>query len=495
MDDSSLWTVLARQALSPRWLGAVSVTLAYAALCVAVVRRHVRRQAGRALAHASLRAGPATTSAEAGTVWVLYASQTGQTEALAWQSAQALHAAGCPVRIQALGELREADLRTASRMLFIVSTHGEGNPPDNALAFVRDCMDASPPTLAPLTLLHYAVLALGDRDYRHFCGFGRALDEWLQARGASPMQPRIDVHRDDAQALRAWQAHLGRLAGTTDLPDWQTAAAFEPYRLIEQHCLNPGSAGQPVYHLALVPRQGPLPHWEAGDLVQITPPGEAGGRPREYSIANAPGDGSVQLLVRRHAGVDAQGQPHHVGRVSGWLTAPEALRQPILLRVRAHPNFRLGENAHRPLILVGNGTGLAGLRAHLQLRAQAVAAAGGAVPGRCAWLLFGERAQKHDQFHAAEVAAWQASGVLSEVDWVFSHDQRAARPPQPPHVQDRLRARAQRLREWVDADAAIYVCGSLHGMATGVDAALREVLGEACVDELLRSGRLRRDVY
>ena len=51
------------------------------------------------------------------------------------------------------------------------------------------------------------------------------------------------------------------------------------------------------------------------------------------------------------------------------------------------------------------------------------------------------------------------------------------------------------LREWVASGAVIYVCGSLDGMAAGVDAALSEVLGTAGLDDLIAEGRYRRDVY
>ena len=52
-----------------------------------------------------------------------------------------------------------------------------------------------------------------------------------------------------------------------------------------------------------------------------------------------------------------------------------------------------------------------------------------------------------------------------------------------------------RLRAWVEAGAAIYVCGSLEGMAEGVDAVLREQLGEPVLLQLQKDGRYRRDVY
>lgn len=62
-------------------------------------------------------------------------------------------------------------------------------------------------------------------------------------------------------------------------------------------------------------------------------------------------------------------------------------------------------------------------------------------------------------------------------------------------MQDRLREQADALRDWVARGAALYVCGSLVGMASGVEAALVDVLGRDGVDRLIETGRLRRDVY
>lgn len=83
-----------------------------------------------------------------------------------------------------------------------------------------------------------------------------------------------------------------------------------------------------------------------------------------------------------------------------------------------------------------------------------------------------------------------ATGVLTRLDAVFSRDH-----PQQPYVQHRLAQEAVLLREWVDQGAALYVCGSLAGMATGVDEVLREALGSDAVDTLARQGRYCRDIY
>lgn len=444
------------------------VLLAYAALCAAIVLRERRRR--RQAEHDAQALMPAAEGAAP--VLVAYASQTGFAEELAWRSAKLLHTAGLPVRVLPLGELTFDELALTERALFIVSTYGEGDAPDNGARFAERTMASE----APLPRLHHAVLALGDSSYANFCGFGRRLDDWLAQRGASPLFARIELDNEDPSALAAWQHELARLAGTSDVPDWQ-APAFEDWRLVERRVLNAGGQGAPVCHLALEPLAGTLPAWEAGDLVQVRAPGDPS-RPREYTIASLPEEGRLHLLVRQERHPDGT-----LGVASGWLTDRAAVGETVALRLRAHTSFRIGGNAARPLILVGNGTGLAGLRSHLKARAAAAAPAP-------AWLLFGERQAAFDRLYGDEIDAWLASGVLQRADLVFSRDQ-----AERLYVQHRLLDEGERVREWVARGAAIYVCGSLEGMAGGVDAVLSQVLGEDELARLADAGRYRRDVY
>jgi sulfite reductase (NADPH) flavoprotein alpha-component len=114
-----------------------------------------------------------------------------------------------------------------------------------------------------------------------------------------------------------------------------------------------------------------------------------------------------------------------------------------------------------------------------------------AAEGRHAnWLVFGERNARHDFLYRDEIEAWQAAGVLRRVDMVFSRDQE-----ERIYVQHRLLQAHDEVRAWIERGAAIYVCGSLQGMASGVDAALRQIAGDAVMSELAGSGRYRRDVY
>ncbi|HEY8329161.1 MAG TPA: flavodoxin domain-containing protein [Rhodanobacter sp.] len=114
-------------------------------------------------------------------VRVVYASQTGFAEQLARQTLQNLQAAGVPARLHGIDTLTLDELRHAGRVLFVVSTTGDGEPPDMALAFSRLGMKQP----AQLAGLRYGLLALGDSDYEDFCGFGRQLQRWLRASAAA----------------------------------------------------------------------------------------------------------------------------------------------------------------------------------------------------------------------------------------------------------------------------------------------------------------------
>jgi sulfite reductase (NADPH) flavoprotein alpha-component len=405
---------------------------------------------------------------------VAYASQTGNAELLARQTSETLRVAGIANHLCDFDELDAAALQSAERILFLASTYGEGDPPDAAARFAQRLMSRN--DLA-LDQLHYAVLALGDSAYGSFCGFGRSLDAWLAARGAQPLFPRVEVDRSAAPAIANWRQQLSHLAGTSDAPDWD-APAFAEWRLAERRQLNPGSAGAPIYHLELEPAApgAALPSWQSGDLVQVAAPADPG-RPREYSLASIPADGRVHLLVRLHR----HGDGSH-GLASGWLTQQAELGATVRLRLREHRRFRLEANAVRPLILIGNGSGIAGLRGHLKARVAAGQARN--------WLLFGERDPAHDAFYRDELEGWQREGMLPRLDLAWSRG-----PDGKQYVQDILLRHAEALRAWVADGAAIYVCGSLEGMAAGVDQVLIQIFTSTFMSEMASSGRYRRDVY
>jgi len=475
-----------------RFLLAAAIIATYIVFTVAILRAH-RRKAERARA-----VGDAASGRSAAPMLIAYASQTGYAEQIAKQTAQALQAANIPSRVRSLADLSVEELSGAERALFVVSTYGEGDPPDTGLPFVHSVMSHSP----ALSRLAYGVLALGDRTYRNFCGFGKTLDGWLRRQCAVPMFDLVEVDNADEAALLHWQRRIGALSenrgvpggnpgapgastdalgGTTALDGgplppaaiW-TGPRNERWQIAGRKLLNPGSAGHPCFHVELKPIDpAARMHWAAGDIAVLTPPGT---NAREYSIASMPNEGSLHILVRQSRRADGT-----LGVASGWLTEHAAIGSEIPLRIRANSNFHLPQDA-RPIILIGNGTGIAGLRSHLKARE--------GLRGARNWLIFGERNARHDSFYEQDIERWRAAGVLTRVDLAFSRDQ-----DERIYVQHVIQRSEKEIQEWVADGATIYVCGSAAGMATAVDEALAAALGRDTLNKLLAERRYRRDVY
>ncbi|NIJ78501.1 sulfite reductase (NADPH) flavoprotein alpha-component [Xanthomonas campestris] len=486
-----------------------------------------RRRKKRALRAARdvLHGAPAASQAEP---WLIgFASQSGFAERLAWQAAAHLQAAGLPVQVRSLAQLTAQHLQGSRHALFVVSTFGDGEPPDTARSFERELLRQRM-TLSQLT---YAVLALGDRQYAQFCGFSRRIEQWLQAQGAQPLFPAVEMDNTDPQALAQWHAQLAQIAGAPVAAVPLARPTLLHWTLSARTHLNPGSEGAPIWQIDLLPPSGT--QWQAGDILEVQPAHaythvraclaawglppdalvhvdaqllplqqavaervlpEPPTRPptphpdpqtwldacawlptRDYSLASVPADGLATAVVRLTTGTD--GSP---GLGSGWLICHAPVGGQIRARLRTNPGFHRVEQA--PMVLIGNGTGIAGLRSLLREAELA------GVHGH--WLLFGERQAAHDGLFADELQAWHARGHLQQLDRVFSRDQAHKR-----YVQHHLRETGDTLRHWIDRGAVIHVCGSLDSMAREVDATLRELLGEARLESLTAAGRYRRDVY
>lgn len=451
-----------------RALAAVLIALAYLIFCAWCLRPLWRRRLPVAEVN--------------GATLVAYASQTGFAERLAMQTASSLQGAGMPVQLVNAQQVSPRTLGSVQHALFIVSTTGEGDAPDPAATFVRKVLNDS----LALPQLRYGVLALGDREYDNFCAFGHRVDRWLRHQGAIALFDVVEVDNGDEGALRNWQHQLSVLSGSPDLPDWETPR-YERWRLAERRLVNSGSAGEPCFHIVLVASAGANAHWQAGDIAEIDPcnstwvnsktTGSAQPLPhREYSIASIPADGAIHLLVRQMRRPDLT-----PGIGSGWLTQQADVNSDIALRIRTNANFHLPQEPHR-LVLIGNGTGIAGLRSLLKARI----AAGQYLN----WLIFGERHEAHDYFYRDELQAWRSRQHIARLDAVFSREQADKK-----YVQHCLMERSEEVRDWIADGAAVYVCGSLHGMAPGVDTTLRAILGSNALEQLAAQGRYRRDVY
>ncbi|WP_199083957.1 MULTISPECIES: assimilatory sulfite reductase (NADPH) flavoprotein subunit [unclassified Sporosarcina] len=136
-------------------------------------------------------------------ITVLYGSQTGNGQGIAEQAAAKLKEQSFDVTIQSMNDFKPNNLKKIENLLLVVSTHGEGDPPDTALPFFEFLHGKRAPKLDHL---HYSVLALGDSSYEFFCKAGADFDQKLSDLGAVQLAPRVDCDLDYDEPAAQWLA-------------------------------------------------------------------------------------------------------------------------------------------------------------------------------------------------------------------------------------------------------------------------------------------------
>jgi len=216
-------------------------------------------------------------------------------------------------------------------------------------------------------------------------------------------------------------------------------------------------------------------------------------QPRLYSISSSPKHepGRLTLTVDR---VRYQaGRRQRMGVASTFLSDRIAPGERLPVYVQEAHGFGLPDDASKPVIMVGPGTGVAPFRAFLQERA-AVGA-----PGRN-WLFFGHQRMASDFFYADELNAMKDTGLLDRLSLAWSRD-----GSEKIYVQDRMRETGAELWAWLQEGAHVYVCGDAKRMAKDVERALVDIAAEqgrmatddaiAFVAGLKKAGRYQADVY
>ncbi|NQX46002.1 assimilatory sulfite reductase (NADPH) flavoprotein subunit [Paenibacillus tritici] len=159
--------------------------------------------------------GAVTTVAKPETpreVTVLFGSQTGNCQRLAVSLSRKLEEQGFQVTVAAMNSFKPNGLKKVENLLLLVSTHGEGEPPDNARAFHEFLYSKRAPQLPHL---RFSVLALGDTSYEFFCQTGKDFDQKLEELGAQRLSPRVDCDLDYDEPVAEWFGHvIGALNGS-----------------------------------------------------------------------------------------------------------------------------------------------------------------------------------------------------------------------------------------------------------------------------------------
>ncbi|HVC59884.1 MAG TPA: flavodoxin domain-containing protein [Acetobacteraceae bacterium] len=146
-------------------------------------------------------AAPAAPPAAKAKLTILYATESGNAEALAGAARKSAARLGFAARTVDMMDTTPEQLAGAEALLVIASTWGEGDPPQRAEGFLTALMAEDAPGLAGL---RFAVLALGDRAYAKFCETGRQIDARLEALGGTRIAPRLDCDLDFHQPAAAW---------------------------------------------------------------------------------------------------------------------------------------------------------------------------------------------------------------------------------------------------------------------------------------------------
>ncbi len=240
------------------------------------------------LARAAAHPQPVASAAPAPAVTLLYGSQTGNAESLAQRFAAKLQSNGLPCALLDMADCGKAELLAATALLVVVSTQGEGDPPDRARSLVELLNSRKAPRLSHL---RYAVLGLGDSSYQHFCATGRQFDTRLEALGAQRLQPRADCDVDFETAADSWIAGLvgtlavangGAVHVSRAVPARDAAAVaiahtrknpFHAELLLNQRLTATGSS-KDVRHVELS-LSGSSIHYEPGDAIGIVPRNDA----------------------------------------------------------------------------------------------------------------------------------------------------------------------------------------------------------------------------
>jgi len=134
---------------------------------------------------------------------ILFGSESGNAEALAADAKKQAAKAGMKAVLMDMADSNPSELTRESNLLVVVSTWGEGDPPERAANYFHRFMSGDAPRLDGL---NFAVLGLGDSSYEQFCQMGKEFDRRLEALGANRISDRIDCDVDYEEKAQNWLA-------------------------------------------------------------------------------------------------------------------------------------------------------------------------------------------------------------------------------------------------------------------------------------------------
>ncbi len=230
------------------------------------------------LAGSAPGAAPAGSATATAKLTVLYGTESGNSEVLADRTVKAAKKRGFQAVMKNMSDFATADLAKASNLLLIVSTWGDGEPPETATSFYKDFMASE----ASLASVKFSVCALGDTSYEKFCQTGKDLDAKLEKLGATRVAARVDCDVDYEDSYATWlESALTALAPTSAAPIAFEAVASVatteygkknpfPAETIDTVVLNGEGSHKETIHLEFSLAASGL-SYEPGDALAVLP--------------------------------------------------------------------------------------------------------------------------------------------------------------------------------------------------------------------------------
>jgi sulfite reductase (NADPH) flavoprotein alpha-component len=226
---------------------------------------------------ASGTAAPVSAPAAATKLTVLYGTESGNSEVLADRTAKEAKKRGFQAVVKSMADTKPAELAKATNLLVIVSTWGDGEPPEGATTFYKELMSGE----LALSGVSYSVCALGDTSYEKFCQTGKDIDARLEKFGAKRISDRKDCDVDYEESWSSWlDATLSSIApqSTASVVAAPVAGAVVEYgkknpfpsEVLENSLLNGEGSAKETIHLGLS-LEGSGLSYEPGDALAVIP--------------------------------------------------------------------------------------------------------------------------------------------------------------------------------------------------------------------------------
>ncbi|MES9993821.1 MAG: flavodoxin domain-containing protein [Candidatus Thiodiazotropha sp.] len=211
----------------------------------------------------AVQPAPGEAVNEAPRFTVIYATHGGNARSVAEALADAATSRGLAPRLVSAEAYRARDLTKEQLLVVVISTQGEGEPPESAYELFKYLKGVKAPQL---DRLQYAIFGLGDSSYEHFCQAAKELDGLLQGCGAKTLLERVDADIDFQQQSNAWQEGILKLVEQLQPSDQARVIPLQrgaiagvrfdrnhPYQaeLLDRRRITSDDALAEVHHLAL----------------------------------------------------------------------------------------------------------------------------------------------------------------------------------------------------------------------------------------------------